>query len=50
MEVRDEVQLTLDEEDDDMASISSKRSRELGPMDRFTSKNDPETSIDTRRR
>lgn len=52
-EVRDEVQLTLDEdieEDEDLASIGSKRPRKLGPMDRYRSTIDPETSLETRRK
>lgn len=33
-----------------MASLGSKRPHELGPMDRYASKIDPETSIDTRKK
>lgn len=50
-EVRDEVQIALDEEDDEnITVIRSKRSSKLGPMDRYASKIDLETSVDTRRK
>lgn len=50
-EVRDEVQIALNEEDDEnITIIGSKRSSKLGPMDRYASKIDLETSVDTRRK
>lgn len=49
--VRDEVQIALDEKDDQKITVlGSKRSSELGLMDRYAPKIDLETSVDTRRK
>lgn len=46
---KDEVQLTLDKEDDDVAINGTKRQPNLNPMDKYASKIDREASIDSGR-
>lgn len=48
-ESRDEIPITLDEEeDDDIDIIGSKRQLELGSMDKYASNIDPDASIESR--